>query len=128
MNINIPETELNQALGKAILETLTEDTRNTIIAEAIAYINKPNDRGYGSDRSTPLQAAFRAGVDRLTSSLIEEVLKESEHYEQVKAEIAGLIAQFPSVHSDPELKGKIVTLILDHVQEAQRELERNRGY
>ncbi|WP_109527180.1 MULTISPECIES: hypothetical protein [Nocardia] len=128
MNITIPPEDLNQALGKAILETLTEDARNTIITDAIAYLNAPNSRGYGGDKTTPLQDAFREGVRRLTDTLIEDVLKESERYQQVRSEIAGLIAQFPPVSSDPELKGKIVTLILDHVQEAQRVLERDRGY
>lgn len=128
MNLSIPEDELNVILGKAILDTLTPDTRDKIITTAIAQLNKLPEGRYGSDRRTPLQVAFENGVERLTNSLIEDVLKESEHYQRIKTEVAAMIAAFPAVESDPELKAKIVTLVLEHVQEAQRELERHRGY
>lgn len=125
MNITVAEAELNELLGKAILESLSQDSRDQIITAAVKHLNEPSS-GYGSDRKTPLQRAFDQGVERLTHSLIEDVLKESDHYQQVRSEVAALIAQFPSVESDPELKPKIVTLILEHVAEAQRKLDRER--
>ncbi|MGW5518493.1 hypothetical protein [Nocardia africana] len=127
MNININEAEINQMLGKAILESLSEESRNQILTDAIAHLNTVSS-GYGSDRSTPLQRAFREGVTRVTNSLIEDLLKESEHYQRIRAEVAAMIAQFPAVDSDPELKAKILALVLDHVREAQRQLDSDRGY
>jgi hypothetical protein len=120
VTVTVPEDPFLTLVSKAILDSLTDEVKNGIIAQAIAYINKPQGDSWRSERSTPLQDAFNMAVNRLVNTLADEVIRESEHFQQVRAEMKEQIDRYPTVATDYELQAKIATTIMEHAQRQVR--------
>jgi hypothetical protein len=115
--INIPQEELNSLLGKAILDSLTPDARNTIIAEAIAHLNKPVGESWQRDKQTPLQMAFNRAVDQLTQVLVRELI-EDVFRDQIKGQVEELLQGIPErTELTAEAKTRIMTAVFDALRE-----------
>lgn len=117
MNISIPQEELNIILGKAILDSLTDDAKNTIIAEAIAHLNTPVGNSWDHKKQTPLQNAFNLAVQQLTNVLVHELVEE--HFRaDIKSKLAEMMQVMPE-HAEFGEQGKVrvMTTIFDVLRE-----------
>lgn len=121
LNLRLPEEALTQIVGKAVIDALSDEDRNLIIAQAIAQMNKPNSTGgWNSDKRSPLQFAFDNAVANLVHKLVAEIVEESEQYAAIKAEVKAMLDRFPSVENDDELKTEIVNAVIRHTAEQAR--------
>ena len=119
LSVSIPEEQMNQILGRAILDSLSEESKNQIIGAALEYLNKPTGDHWKNDRQTPLQRIFNQAVESLTRTLVEELVRESEHYQQVREQVKGYLDKFPAVATDYELQAKIGQTVVDYMSSRQ---------
>lgn len=66
---------VQEAVSEAILRTLDETSRNTLIKDAIKHLMTPDPNGYPKGMS-PLQQIFHRAVDRIATKTIEESLDQ----------------------------------------------------
>lgn len=77
VHLSIPEAQLQTLIGAAIYEHLNEETKKTIMSAAIAHIVQPPTDNYGSRRGdSPIQAAFKAAADRVSTKIVHELLED----------------------------------------------------
>lgn len=91
--IQLTDDMMSQVINKAILESLTPETRNQLITAAIAELLNghpvENRRGYGNDKRTNMQIAF----DRAVASAAEDIArKEVSENEQLRALFKKMLA------------------------------------
>lgn len=78
LTLNIPEEQMKEFVSEAILRTIDDKTRDTLIAEAMRYLlTKESNRGYGTGRS-PLQEAFDYALINVARELVRDMLTADE--------------------------------------------------
>ncbi|CDO34649.1 hypothetical protein SPHV1_1750001 [Novosphingobium sp. KN65.2] len=89
MNVNLSDDNMKDIIAKAVLDTLTPESRSELISNAIkSLLVKPTGNSYNS--KTPMQDAFDCAVRDVARAVAQE-------------QIVG----------DPEIKAKITSLIAD---------------
>lgn len=77
VQLSIPEAQLHALIGAAIYENLNEETKKTVMSAAIAHIMQPPMDNYGSRRGdSPIQAAFKAAAERVSTQVVHEMLSD----------------------------------------------------
>lgn len=112
MNVNLSDDNMKDIIAKAVLDTLTPESRETMIQEAIkSLLVTPPSTTYGRAKA-PLQEAFDSAVQQVAVKIAEEQLRENT---EVQAIITKLIADAWTQLVLPErysaLVGKIVQAI-----------------
>ena len=116
IDVKIPPEELNSILSKAILDSLSQETRDNLISGALRYLMAaPRDR-YGSAGETPLQEAFNLALRQLAHKVAEEVLAEQGAAAKLRESFTQFIEQIPDIDSDWELQTAIFRAILERVR------------
>lgn len=87
LRIDLPEELVKKVASEAILNAITEDQRQTLIRDAVAYLLTPEDRGYGR-RESPITLAFHDGV---RSVAIRVAMDMFEKDETIKTKIRELL-------------------------------------
>lgn len=91
MNIQINPDDVKALVSEAILKTLDDEKRATLIKDAIAHLlTPPTGGGYGYDKTTPLQSAFRVAVEHTARRLCLEMLEQDEG---LKGQIRALLTE-----------------------------------
>lgn len=78
-NITIPADAMREVVAKAILDSLTGDQKEALIASALNYLttSPPNNRGFGApDQPSPLQVAFNTAVREAAVEVVKEVVHD----------------------------------------------------
>jgi hypothetical protein len=120
--IKIPEGELAAVLGHAIVEKLSAESRETIITAALQFLmTKPAGDRYSYDRRTPLQVAFDEAVRRIANETVEQLVRESEHYQKIVGAIGTMLAGLPDPYVDNEFRNKMVSTIIEYGIDKKRE-------
>lgn len=120
-DIKIPEGELSAVIGHAIIEQLSAETRETLIAAALQHImTAPAADRYGPKPKSPLQQAFNEAVVRITRETVETVVRESEQYTKIVDSIGQLLQGLPDPYEDNEFRNKVVSTIIDYATEKIR--------
>lgn len=87
MNINLNDEQMREVIGAAVLKTLDEDTRTTVIAAAIDHLMRP-EKTFGGRQESPLQQAF----NRAIANVAEQAAKEEiENNDEVKEKLRTLL-------------------------------------
>jgi uncharacterized protein YtpQ (UPF0354 family) len=106
MKIEIPEEQISDMFGAAILESLSQEVREDLIKGAIAYLlTAEKGRGYGAAKS-PMQEAFETALDRFAGKFAVEYVAENP---EVKAMIVDAL---PNLTNAPyDRKEKVIEAI-----------------
>lgn len=85
MQINIPDQELANLFSAQILASLTPEAREKVIKAGIDYILSPGKTGgmYPKDTSTPLEIAFKNGLERLADRVVAEYIENDPEIKQL---------------------------------------------
>lgn len=119
--IKIPEGELSSVLGHAILQSLSEDTKETMIRGALEYLlEKPPSTGYGARQASPLQEAFNNAIHRITNEMVYELVKEHPRSQEVRDQIDKLFDTWPDMTSF-EMQGKLASAVIERAEEIKRD-------
>lgn len=88
----IPDAQLSDIVGMAIMQTLTADTRETLIKEAIRHLLAPKEGGGYGNRTSPLQDAFNCAIRlRAEAVIMEQVSGDTEVGQRIKALVAEVV-------------------------------------
>lgn len=79
MDIRIDEKLVREVVAGAIMNSLSQEQRNTLITNAVAYLLGPGEeRGYGRGRSpSPIEQAFNNAIDFEARKVAAEVLTDN---------------------------------------------------
>lgn len=114
-DITIPTSELQGLVGKAILDSLSADTKETILAAAIDYLIAPRefkgDYGRTETKPSPLQLAFNRAVESLAHDVARELAQEIRP--RLALEMRHLLAELPeSLENDWEIYSKLFGVLV----------------
>jgi hypothetical protein len=92
MDIKIDEAQMQSIVADAIFKTLNEDSRNTLIQQAIAYLIKvPEKTRYNDpEPKSPLQQAFHNALFTAANVLIRQQMDSDP---AIKEKILGLLTE-----------------------------------
>jgi hypothetical protein len=95
MKIEIPEEQISDIFGAAILESLSQNVREDLIKGAIAYLlTAEKGRGYGAAKS-PMQEAFETALDRFADNFAVEYVAENLEVKEMIAEALPKLTNAP---------------------------------
>lgn len=118
-DLKIPEGEISALLSKAILDQLSEATRDRLVSDAISYLLTKKDTNYYTHgpAKTPLQDAFESAMMTTARDIAEEVLNLPENRSKIVAEYSQLIEAIPSFADDWNLQVAFMQAIIKRAQE-----------
>jgi hypothetical protein len=100
MNLNLNDDQLRAVIAGAVLQTLTPENRETILAAAVANLLTPQKESWQRQASSPLQDAFNAAITNVAREICHAMVKEDE---TIRAQIRGLIAKaVEKAFADPD--------------------------
>lgn len=91
MQLDLKDDQLKAIIGEAILRSIDEKSRDTLIKSAIEHLIAPQQphNGYGNKRPSILEEAFQRQVSYVADQLIREILEKDDTLkERIKALIA----------------------------------------
>lgn len=129
--ITIPTGELQVLVGKAIIDSLSEQTKETIFAAAIDHLIAPRtrDNGYGRKEETPspLQIAFNQAVENLARDVAKELAAEIKP--RLALEMRNLLAELPeNLAGDWDLYSKLFGVLIGEAADQAAEKARRDLY
>ncbi len=81
MDLNLKDSQLEAIISKAILDSLTTETREQLITTAVTDIlQKPENAGRSGEKRSRLQIMFDRQVEFLAEKLIREQLGEDSMF------------------------------------------------
>lgn len=83
MNIDIPQEQWAAIVGSAVMQSITDENRDTLIKEAVTHLLTPQKHSAFGRQRTPLQEAFDLALQQKATEYIREQF-EGELGEQVK--------------------------------------------
>lgn len=78
---------MREVIGAAVLKTLDENTRATVISTAITHLLKP-EKTYNGITESPLQQAFNRAIENIAEKM---AMEEIENNEEVKSKLRTLL-------------------------------------
>ena len=121
-DLKIPEGEIAALLSKAILDSLSEETKEKLITDAISYLftKKESSRyEYGAGK-TPLQTAFHEAMGGVARDIATEVLNRPDIKNKLVNEYLNLIDAIPSFADDWDLQVAFMRAIIARAQEIKK--------
>lgn len=114
--ITIPTSELQALIGKAILDSLSADSRETILAAAVEHIIGPqiSEDRYGKKTTRPslLQIAFNVAVEKLIREVADELVT-ADVKPRLAAEMRNMLSELPeSLENDWEIYSKLFAVLI----------------
>lgn len=85
--IKIPEDQMQQVIGAAILNHMSEEVKGDIISQALSWLTTPARSTYG-DKKSPLMEAFEQSVREVANDTVKEVIASSEKFKQEVKKLA----------------------------------------
>lgn len=89
---DIKDEMMRGAVAKALLDSVTPETRDQLMISAISNLMKPqkNTRGYGDDEPSILQSAYNTAAYQIANQTAREWLEKDENF---RAKIRDLLAK-----------------------------------
>lgn len=116
--LKIPVEELSTVLNKAILDSLSADTRERLIEGALQYmLTAPATGRYGEKSPSPLQVAFNDALRTIACEVATQVLEASGAREKLAEHFAALTVSIPDLDSDWKLQRHILDAVLKRAKE-----------
>ena len=122
IKLNISDGALQEALHKAILDQISGEERERIIAAAITYLcTVPEKRSlYDPAPQSKLQTAFNAAIEQQTYHIVREYVAENRDFldfvkTQLKEVVAALMVQ------NEQLRTKISEHLADAITDALKD-------
>lgn len=114
IDINIGDEEIKKLVHVALMEKLTPETREKLLADAVHVLISEKAR-YG-DGETNLQAMFARAVNKYVSEYVDKMLAEDTEFTAQLEEISK--EAFRQVFADPEQKQAIVEHVSQGIYKA----------
>lgn len=117
--LEIPVEELSTILNKAILDSLSEQTKANLVEAALKYLLTEPERdryGHKTDES-PLQKAFNFALNRLAHEVADEVLAAHGARDKMAREFQSLYDNMPSMEEDYRLQQAVMEAVLRRARE-----------
>lgn len=91
-DLTIKSDELDALVQRVVLDSLSDEAKHDIIAQAVAHLNKPevNPTGFGRKQGTPLQHALDTAVRSVAHEVAREVVAE---HPEIKNRLRGLMGE-----------------------------------
>lgn len=83
MNLNLTDQQLQSVVGLAIVNTVTDETRKSILVQAVENILKPGGGGYYDKQKSPLLGAFENAIQMYAHQYIKDRLKNDEQFKGI---------------------------------------------
>lgn len=102
------EDAMRQIVSAAIIQQLTQEDKDHIIAQAIAFLNTTPDRryDYGEKPKTRLQEAFNIAMGQMVYRVCNEYVAEHPEFRAAIVKQCEAVAA-QAIAMDPELVGEI---------------------
>jgi hypothetical protein len=109
----IDDAIMQEVVSTAILKAMTDESRSSLVQQAIASLLSPEDtnsRGYSSDKRSRLQKMFEGAVRDVA---LVEVKKALEEDERVRTTIREMVAKGleHALENDTDLVSNLATAI-----------------
>jgi hypothetical protein len=120
--IDIPEQELAGLFSARILDSLSAETKEKMISEALKYllVEPKRDGYYGQKEPSPLQQSFDRAMNRIAIQLADEVIAEQGVSEKVKALFVELFENIPDIREDWGLQSAVIRAVFNYLDEQKR--------
>lgn len=122
--LHLSEETMAPILTKAILEGIGAEERDAVIAQAVAYLIKPQPNLYrGSEPRTPLQDAFDNAMRIFINTVVREFIETNPEVKaQVTEHLTTLLGQIgDQLHSNYELRDVVTNAVIGYFAERGRE-------
>lgn len=116
----IADLNLEPLVAKAILDTLTPEARENILAVAVKELittteTRPSPSGYGTEKVTPLQVSFNQAVRNQMTVMVREYMAADE---DLRARLRQLFVDAVEKAFSDDNRGALVDKIADHIGRA----------
>jgi hypothetical protein len=116
ISIKLEDGKIREAVTEAVLRSIDENSRNTLIEAAIAHLLTPSKDGYNKGTS-PLQIIFNQAIERVASSEMEKVMATEESSLRIRIRVLHEEA-VKRVFDDVEARAKIVETVATGIRRA----------
>ena len=83
MHVELPKEQFGELIGAAVMQSITQESRDTLIKAAIQnLLAKPDPSGYG-EKLSPLQKAFNSAVYTCAVEIVRQKI-EAELSDKIK--------------------------------------------
>lgn len=77
MEFRLDDTNLKSIVSAAVLQTLTAESRDELIKQAVSHLMQPDKMGrYGN--LTPLEQAFGFAVEKTAREIIADIVRDDD--------------------------------------------------
>lgn len=113
MDIKMNSEAMQALISKAIIDQLTPEMKEDMIAKALAYLMEPKSNGYGKTES-PITASFNSAAYDIMSKILREELEGNEQFkEHVKKMLGDIVAKLMRKDEEyDDMIGRIVDGII----------------
>jgi len=124
--LTIPVDELSSILNKAILDSLSAQTKETLIEGALKHLMTSSRDRYNSTSKTPLQEQFEMAVNRVANQVAEEVIAAHPVRQQLVDRFTEIINQIDPLAEDTyQTQEILIRALVAHISDLK---EKARGY
>lgn len=117
--LTINDETMQAVVSKAILEGISEEQKLSLVEQAVQYlITPPASTAYGAKAPTPLQQAFNEGVQRVSRTVVDELVKDDEISAAIDAGIRKALVT--EMTDDAWLRDTIVNAVSSKVADVFR--------
>lgn len=88
IKLEISPENLKTAVAESLLLSMSGDQKESLIKQAIIYLLTPG-KGYGSDKATPIEDAFKNAISGVAHQIAREMLADAP---EVKEKISAVLA------------------------------------
>lgn len=115
MNLSLPEEAVRAIVQKSLLESMTQEHRDELVSQAIAYLMKPEKPSYGYGQPiSPLEQGVREAAQAVVRQM---TLKWANDNEGFKAQIESLFADVAKrlFAPDGDVREKVIETIANTI-------------
>lgn len=113
-SLSLSDSQLQDIVAKAVLDSITPETRERVIKEAVnSVLQKPTKRNSWDTEKSQFQRSFDNAVEAYVNTYAREVLQNDEAF---KAGIQSLFADVAKKLFSDERRDEIVNSIADQIR------------
>jgi hypothetical protein len=110
--------DMTPLVQKAILDSLTAETRTALIEKAVASLITPERDNFGRTPEPPIQAMFRSALWSCAEEVIKRIVADSPEYQERVAHIVdGFLVKLDQETYDNTMMEVVTQAIIKHLRE-----------
>lgn len=114
MDLKFDAEFMSQVVSKAILDGISQDQRDALLAAAVEALVTPKRTTYGMTPKTPIQEAFESAAEIACRQIAHETLTQDARFmDRVRELTREAIERALSAEGGEELRRKILAAITD---------------